>query len=240
VSLDPVRDLALVRVSADLLVHDVQLLDDAALAGASLLPGWTRAHVVGHLIGNADGLTRLLDGARTGRATTMYDDPQQRAAGVEAAVGRPAQSLAADLRACVDRFVAMADGVTDEQWQSRVRLGPGGKGREILAAEVPWRRLVEQEMHNVDLAGAYTPAHWPAEFVHRLLDELAAGYVRREDVPALDLATVDGEWAAPGDRPGATHVAGPAPALLAWLTGRSGGEGLHVDPGPLPALPPWL
>ncbi len=234
------RDLSLVRVSADLLVHDVQLLDDAALAGASLLPGWTRAHVVGHLIGNADGLTRLLDGARTGRATTMYDDAQQRAAGVDAAIGRSAQSLAADLRAGVDRFVAMADGVSAEQWQTRVRLGPGGQGREITAAEVPWRRLVEQEMHNVDLAGAYTPAHWSDEFVHRLLDETAQRYLTRDEVPALDLASVDGEWAASTGRPGATHVEGPAPALLAWLTGRSGGEGLHVEPGPLPPLPPWL
>jgi maleylpyruvate isomerase len=240
VAIDPVRDLALVRLSADQLVHDVHLLDDSALAGASLLPGWTRAHVVGHLIGNADGLTRLLDGARTGHPTTMDDDAQQRQAGVEAAVGRPAQTLAAELRASIDRFVAMADGMGAEQWQTRVRLGPGGQGREISAAEVPWRRLVEQEVHNVDLAGAYTPAHWSDEFVHRLLDETAERYLRRDDVPALDLASVDGEWAAVTGAPAATRVEGPAPALLAWLTGRSGGEGLHVEPGPLPALPPWF
>jgi maleylpyruvate isomerase len=35
-------------------------------------------------------------------------------------------------------------------------------------------------------------------------------------------------------------VTGPVRLLLAWLTGRSSGEGLTTEPpGPLPALPAW-
>jgi maleylpyruvate isomerase len=237
---DPRHDLALVRVSALQLVHDVRLLDDAALAAPSLLPGWTRAHVVGHLVGNAGGLTRLLAWARTGEVTPMYADAAEREAGIEAVAASPAAALPDLLHSTVEALLAAADALDDEQWQAAVRLGPGGTGREITAAEVPWRRLVEQEVHNVDLAGAYTPAHWSDEFVHRLLDEVAARYLDRDDVPGLALRTVDGEWAAAAHRPDTTAVEGPAPALLAWLTGRSTGEGLHVYPGPLPTLPPWF
>lgn len=240
-SSDPRHDCALVRDSATQLVHDVELLDDEALAGPSLLPGWTRANVVSHLIGNAVALTNLLRWARTGTFLPMYADADAREATVQVGVGQPAGVLAARLREAVDEFLAEADTLTDEQWDSQVRMGVGGKGPEAPARDVPWRRLVEQEVHNVDLLGAYTPAHWSPELVHRLLDEMAERYLGREDVPALDLQALDGDWAATsGDPAEAVRVEGPSPALLAWLTGRSSGEGLHVHPGPLPALPSWF
>ena len=66
-------------------------------------------------------------------------------------------------------------------------------------------------------------------------------YLTRPDMPALSLDALDGDWSGAcgpaGDR---ATVEGPSPALLAWLIGRSSGEGLHVRPGPLPDLPPWF
>ncbi len=237
---DPRHDLDLVRESADQLVHDVHLLSDEVLLGPSLLPGWTRAEVVGHLIGNAEGLTRLLEWARTGDRTPQYPDEQSKQEGIEAAVGMSADLLAARLRDAVDTFVRVADSLDDEAWAARVHLGVDAAGRELGAAELPWRRLVEQEVHNVDLAGAYTPAHWSDEFVHRALEETTRLYLTRPDLPALSLDALDGDWSGScgptGDR---SRVEGPSPALLAWLIGRSSGEGLHVHPGPLPDLPPW-
>jgi maleylpyruvate isomerase len=34
------------------------------------------------------------------------------------------------------------------------------------------------------------------------------------------------------------EVTGPPAAMLAWLSGRSDGSGLHPDPAALPAIPP--
>lgn len=239
-SIDPRHDLALVRESSDQLVHDVRLLDSEALAEASLLPGWSRAHVVSHLIGNAEGLLRLLTWARTGTVSPQYADVAAREASISAGVGLPADVLADRLRDATDSFLAGAEELTDEQWAAVVRLGPAAAGREVAAAELPWRRLVEQEVHNVDLAGAYTPAHWSSEFVLRLLAELGEQYLCRDDVPALTITALEADWsAACGDADGRTSVEGPSAALLAWLTGRSSGEGLHVHPAPLPDLPPW-
>jgi len=237
---NPHHDLGLVGASADQLVHDVRLLSHDALAGPSLLPGWTRAHVIGHLIGNAEGLTRLLQWARTGQRTPQYPDQQSRDAGVEMAVGQPPDLLAARLRQVTDVFTQTASELDESHWSATVRVGPAAAGREIVAAELPWRRLVEQEVHDVDLNGAYTPAHWAPEFVHRLLDETAERYLPRPDVPALDLGAIDGDWSATSGDPGRrTRVEGPSPALLAWLTGRSAGQGLHVEDPPLPTLPAW-
>jgi maleylpyruvate isomerase len=223
-------------------VHDVTLLSDDALAGPSLLPGWTRAQVVGHLIGNAQGLTRLVEWARTDVSTPQYADQQQKDATLAAAIGIGADELAHRLRTAVDAFVAAADSLTPQQQAAEVRLGVAAAGRAIRAGELPWRRLVEQEVHNVDLAGAYTPAHWSPELVERLLTESSERYLTRDDVPPMTLNALDRDWtAASGDPSLRTTIAGPSPALLAWISGRSSGEGLHVDPpGALPNLPPWF
>jgi maleylpyruvate isomerase len=240
VTTDPAHDLLLVRESADQLVHDISLLRDDALEAPSLLPGWTRAHVIGHLIGNAEGLTRLLEWARSGEQVPQYPDQETKDAGISAALGQASGVLASRVRDAVDAFLAAAQALTEHDWAARVRLGVAAQGREITAGEVPWRRLVEQEVHNVDLAGAYTPAHWSQELVLRLLDETAEHYLRRPDVPALDLATLDSDWSAGcGDPAQRIRVEAPGPALLAWLTGRSSGEGLHHIED-LPALPAWF
>ncbi len=66
-------------------------------------------------------------------------------------------------------------------------------------------------------------------------------YGRREDAPDFVLAATDTarrlQVGAAGDTP---TVSGPDRALLAWLTGRSTGDGLTVEPaGRLPSLPAW-
>jgi hypothetical protein len=45
----------------------------AQVAGPSLLPGWTRGHVLSHLARNAEGGTRLLGWARTGVPSYEYE-----------------------------------------------------------------------------------------------------------------------------------------------------------------------
>jgi maleylpyruvate isomerase len=47
-------------------------LGDAQAREPSLLPGWTRGHVLSHIARNADGMVNLLNWARTGTETPMY------------------------------------------------------------------------------------------------------------------------------------------------------------------------
>ncbi len=50
------------------LVRSVDAMTDDQWAQPSLLPGWTRAHVVAHLTLNAEGLSAALEGVHEGRA----------------------------------------------------------------------------------------------------------------------------------------------------------------------------
>jgi uncharacterized protein (TIGR03083 family) len=55
----------------------------ADLDASSLLPGWTRGHVVAHVAANAAALSNLIHWARTNEPTPMYASPKQRTVDIE-------------------------------------------------------------------------------------------------------------------------------------------------------------
>lgn len=229
-------------LSADLRRADARLLvtvgslPPESLAEPSLLPGWTRGHVVSHLARNADALGNLLAWARTGIETPAYASPEARVAGIEAGAGRPLDVQLDDLRAATERFIVAVDDMPADAW-------PFGFGpRQGNAAKVVWRRLREVEMHHVDLDAGYAPADWPDAFTQRLLRELVTDRPRASGTDPVVAIAVDG---GPSLRTAAgtpdLTVAGPAHELAGWLSGRTPGDALTVSPhGPLPTLSAWM
>lgn len=223
-----------------------RLFEEAAAAvplrAPSHLPGWTRAHVTGHVARNADALVNLLDWARTGVETPMYADDAQRAAEIEESARRPERELLADLLAADARFAAAAAGLRRECWRATVRTA---RGRLVPAAEVPWMRAREVWLHAVDLAAGPTFADVPLRVVTALLDDVAGAFATRPDVPATQLRTGDGgrSWLLGPAGSAAPAVAiGEVAALAAYATGRPVPSALRAGAagGRLPTLPAWL
>jgi maleylpyruvate isomerase len=213
------------------LLDTVARLTDRDLAGPSLLPGWTRGHVLTHLARNADALTNLLTWARTGIPTPAYPSREKRDADIEAGSGRPLREQAADLRQAAGRFADTAAEMPGEAWAFALPLE-----RPQPAAMVVWRRLREVEVHHVDLDAGYRPADWPDSFSHRLLHEVATDL--RDFKVTLDPVDLGHPL---GLSTGSPTVTGPAYALAGWLSGRTPGVELSVEPaGPLPQPPSWL
>ncbi|MEV0806789.1 maleylpyruvate isomerase family mycothiol-dependent enzyme [Micromonospora sp. NPDC050200] len=213
-------------------------LDAADVAAPSLLPGWTRGHVLAHLARNADGFVNLLTAARTGEPVPMYASTAARAADIEAGAPRPPAAHLDDLRRSAERFAEAVAAMPVEAWSATVetRRGPW------KAAMLVWGRLREIEVHHVDLDVGYRPADWPAAFAHHLLHEVVTGLAARTDVPAMVLR-FDGSRheLVVGEPAGAPLVTGPVAGLAAWLIGRSRGDLLTVTPdGPLPTPPEWI
>lgn len=229
-----------VTAATDRLIATAATLDDAGLRAPSLCAGWTRAHVLAHLARNADALSNLLGWARTGLENPMYPSAEARRADIDAGTERSAAELADDLRVSADRFTKAVMDMPDEGWERLVRPGVGAAGDPVPGRRVLWLRLREVEVHHVDLDAGYGPADWPAPFVRRTLDETVRAFSRRDDVPPVTLNVEGGATEHLGVAPAVT-VGGSAAALLGWLTGRSTGADLRVDPaGALPALPAWL
>lgn len=212
--------------------------DDADVREPSLLPGWTRGHVLTHLARNAEGGCRLLAWARTGTQTPEYPSMAARAEQIEAGAGRGADELTTDVRDSADRFAAEYRRMPYRAWQHMIRWTGG---QEHPAARAADARLSEVLIHHVDLCAGYTPEQWPADFVEDELHKTVASFSRRGDVPPMRLHVTDGdaryEVGTTRDSP---VIQGPRAWLLAWLMGRSEGAGLTTrDGAPLP-VPPFL
>ena len=242
VTVDPLVLLPEVDRATDRLLRTVAALDDAAVAGPSLLPGWTRGHVLTHIARNADSYVNLLASARTGEHISQYASPAARDADIAAGAGRPATVQLADLRASAGRFGEAARAMPADTWAARVQSSRGPR----VAATLIWARLREVEVHHVDLAAGYRTADWPEAFSQRVLHEVVNDLAGRAELPALVLCPAETErrltlGEAAHDAPDPPTIAGPAHALAGWLTGRSPGDELVVTPaGPLPTLSSWM
>ncbi|MGW4793725.1 maleylpyruvate isomerase family mycothiol-dependent enzyme [Nonomuraea sp. NPDC004297] len=168
-------------------------LDQAAQQEPSLLPGWTRKHVVAHVAANADALGNLVRWAATGERTPMYATPEERAAGIERGLRMPAGELDAWLRRSATALAGASAALTGEQWSAEVVTA---QGRTVPATEVPWLRAREVCVHTVDLGLGVAFADLPADFLEALCVEVVA---KRGGVPSVE---------------------GPLAERAAWLTGR--------------------
>jgi maleylpyruvate isomerase len=143
------------------LLDDARILSEADLRAPSLLPGWTRAHVVAHVARNADAMRNLLVGARSGESRPAYASADAREAGIEQGAGQNAAALMADLADSAMALRTVARQLPDEAWQFQVRMLDS---EPFPAALLLTRRLVEVELHHCDLGSGYGPADWPAAF----------------------------------------------------------------------------
>ncbi len=232
--------LSQVRSSTERLVKALYGLDWPAevLRGPSLLPGWSRAHVLTHLARNADGIWRVTEGASRGESALMYPGGEPaRDAAIEAGAGRDAAQLLADVRDTADRLDQTWAQLPDTGWEVEGITRTGRSTTRALVAS-RWR---EVEIHWMDLAIGYGPADWPAAFVAPLLPSLADPDRLGPRLPAgtaVELEATDSgaRWTAGSGAP--VLVRGPSWALTAWLIGRPGAvSDVLTDP---PALGTWL
>jgi maleylpyruvate isomerase len=152
------------------LLDDARTLTEADLRAASLLPGWTRAHVLAHVARDADAMRNLLIGARSGQARPAYASARARDAGIEQGAAMGAGDLMADLADSAMALRAVARQLPDEAWQVQVQVLILDSA-PFPAAELLARRLAEVELHHCDLGTAYGPADWPAAFAAMDLPE---------------------------------------------------------------------
>lgn len=228
--------LPAVRTATQLLLSTARGLSDADVRRTSLLPGWSRAHVLSHLASNAEGGARLLEGVASGVPGWEYVDLDSRAADIEAGSHAPVEMLVSRLETTAQRFDNACAAVSPELWSTQVTWTTGHRN---AASEVVALRLFEVEIHHVDLAAGRTIDDWPDELTTNVFTVVVGAFTSRADVPALSIQ-LDDEDARHKLGHGSSRVVvrGRRAALLAWLLGRSEGHDLRVDGGhALPSIP---
>jgi maleylpyruvate isomerase len=224
--------------ATEYLLTTVRDLSDEDMRIPSLLPGWTRGHVLTHLARNADGGTRLLTWARTGTPAAEYPSLEARAGQIEAGASRSAAELVADARASAEEFAAEYSRMPADAWQHIVQWTAG---QRHPAARIGDARLCEVLVHHVDLQVGVTPGHWPADFVSHELQGITATLNARENSPAMRIHTTDTDaWYEISASESSVVIRGRQASLLSWLMGRSTGDDLTTDSDMVLPTPPFL
>lgn len=212
-------------------------LGDDAFRAPSLLPGWTRAHVLTHVARNADAMINLLMWARTGIVTPAYASAEARNEAIEKGAIRSPTEIRDDVTASSDRLAHVVRELPEAAWAALVT---NVQGRVMRASAIPWVRAKEMWIHAVDLDAGASFADMPAPMMDALMADATEAMGRKPDCPALQLVDGDHRWEV-GESDTPVVVTGAAAELTAWLLGRSKGKPLRADGArKLPVLPRWL
>ena len=214
------------------LVRTVDRLESDDWLAPTLLPGWSRAHVIAHVALNAEGLAGSLEGVARGEATPMYASDEARDADIEELAAAPVADIRDRLFAATTRFADALAALEDEHGSASFERTPGGPVVPVSAARA--MRFREVEIHHADLGAGYAAADWSPEFCVELLDAVTLDHA--DDGPFTIHATdLDRRWDVGDSGP---TVSGTAGDLGWWLVGRGDGTRLRAE-GELPVLGPW-
>ena len=166
--------LALLEGGTRRLIRSVDAMTDEQWASPSLLPGWSRAHVVAHLALNAEALSGAIEGVHEGRPVPMYATDAQRDADIEELAAAPLAELRARFLGSSSVIGEWIEELADNLADQLVERTPGG--RAFRAGDVGAMRVREIEIHHADLGLDLTAADWSPEFVDLVLTTRAAAH----------------------------------------------------------------
>jgi maleylpyruvate isomerase len=228
--LDNVR--ALVRQATQRLLGDTISVGDDDWRAASRLPDWSRGHVATHLARHADGMSRLVEWARTGERHEMYASPEQRESEIQEGAGRSGLDLQIDLDTSAGRLAGGFEALDAAgRWDAIVELRDG---MPVPARLLPLSRLLEVIIHHVDLDIGYEVGHIDQQTAEWLLEWCAYRFRTRDDFPRLTLTADSGFTVHVGNAGEPRQVSGSSANLLGWLMNRvdasavTGANGLTV------------
>jgi maleylpyruvate isomerase len=229
---DLLDQLLVVRHGTAWFRRQVGLLADGELDEPSLLPGWSRRHVLAHVGYNARALTRLVDWANTGVENPMYRSPEDRADEIGRGATQPPRALRhLTEHAAITLDVAWRD-TPDAAWSAVVRTA---QGRTVPLTETVWMRNREVWLHAIDLNNGAGLRDVPRHVLGRLLTDITSFWARSAVGNGLRVIVADAPTLNWGS--GEVVVAGDLPAVVGWASGRTSAL---LDEGRAVAPPRWI
>ncbi|MTB70546.1 maleylpyruvate isomerase family mycothiol-dependent enzyme [Arsenicicoccus sp. MKL-02] len=229
-------DLALLRVESARVVATVEALGADGIRHPSMCEGWTRAHAISHLSGNARAMLNLVATVE-GDPTPMYPSREERDTDIERGAAATYETLLAELRDTSQQLVDALAAMPESAMSRTAQAGNDPAAMTALTgADLPGHRLREVVWHHVDLDAGYTFADAPAKAVGRWFDEAVDDLRSDPRCPPMTLRTDERDVVAIGD--GRPTVSGPRAGLLLWLVRGRPDQVTAPSPDQLPHLSP--
>jgi maleylpyruvate isomerase len=188
----PDDDIAACRTSHRVLVAALAPLSDDDLRSPSLLPGYSRGHVVAHLTNKTKAHVWLFGGPSAGEIRRLHPDGYDADLAAGAGAGRSAVELRSDLKHWFEQLDAAWQSLDEALWDRQGIMTAGPR----TMAEIVAHHLRNVEVHHVDLDIGYRPSDWPPHFVDNELAKRLRALPDRADYVDL-LAWLLGRAPAP-------------------------------------------
>ena len=197
------------------LLASLENLTDAQCRQDSLLPNWSRGHVLTHLARNADSHVNLLQSAVRGEVGKQYPSIEKRNADIESGSSRNASELVVDLRVSIYGLEAAWASANEKVWSGQ---GRNLSGNVIELSSLVFLRWREVEFHHADLGFGFGYDDLTDLYVRLELDQQIMLWRSRKPMGMTELPDI-AKKLSPSKR-------------LAWLMGRIDVAGL-AKPEPL-------
>jgi maleylpyruvate isomerase len=193
----PVADIAACHASHGRLLEGLVSLTDDDFRSRSLLPRYSRGHLVTHLANKARAHAQLFGGPAADEVRQLHPDGYDPDAAADAGSGRTATELRTDLEQSFGLVEAAWDALDDAMWDRQGIMMAGPR----TMAEIVTHHLRNVEVHHVDLDIGYRADDWPPIFVEGELAKRLRALADRADHADLLAWLLD---------------RGPAPRLGPW------------------------
>lgn len=188
------------------LLASLETLTDEQCREPSLLPGWTRGHVLSHLARNAESHALMFTAATRGEESEQYPGGKPvRDAAIANGAHRTAAELVADVRVTIYALEAAWASATATTWAGH-GIKSHSDGSRVSIPTLVLMRWCETEVHHADLNLGFTWREWNPLFVRYDLDRQVMAWRARKPMGMTVLPDVV-QSRAPNER-------------LAWLYNR--------------------
>jgi len=188
----PVAYIDACRTSHRQLLAGLTPLTDDDFRSPSLLPRYSRGHVVTHLANKTKAHVLLFGGPAAGEIRRLHPDGYDPDLAADAGAGRSATEICTDLAQSFELLEAAWDALDDTMWN---RPGIMTAGPRTMA-EIVTHHLRNVEVHHVDLDIGYQVSDWPSILVEGELAKRLCSLPNRADHADL-LAWLIGRAPAP-------------------------------------------
>jgi maleylpyruvate isomerase len=190
--MEPVAHVDACHKSHRRLLSDLASLTNDDFCLPSLLPRYSRGHVITHLTNKTKAHILLFGGPAAGEIRKLHPDGYDPDMAADAGASRPGVDLVSDLEISFEFLEAAWDALDDNMWD---RLGIMTAGPRTMA-EIITHHLRDVEVHHVDLDIGYLVSSWPPILVDGELAKRLRALPNRTN-PADLLAWLLGRAAAP-------------------------------------------
>jgi len=157
----PAADIDSCRASHRDLLAAVASLTNDDFRSPSLLPRYSRGHVITHLANKTKAHVWLFGGPAAGEIRQLHPDRYDADLAADAGAARSAPELRSDLEHSFELLEAAWDALDDALWDQQGIMTAGPR----TMAEIIAHHLRNVEVHHVDLDIGYRVSDWPPIFV---------------------------------------------------------------------------